>query len=248
MKRTQIQEKLLQETKYSKWYLNIIQNAQSQNRTKLSKSHEDYIYYENHHILPKSIFIEYSNLKENSWNSVLLTSREHVLCHKLIFKHYDKINFTHGKIKMAWALEGMRVHSGENLNHSEETKEKMREFRKKNGVWNKGKTGVQEAWNKGLTKENSKIVRKMSDQKIGNKNPMFGRTGKNHHNSDQTILFDNIGNIVGEFESKRQLSKFCSENSIPLNGLYKNKGVEYLDGSRNGRYVKFNGWRLISCS
>ena len=42
MNKTQIQEKLLQSTKYSRWYLNIIENANNQNRVKLKKINEDY--------------------------------------------------------------------------------------------------------------------------------------------------------------------------------------------------------------
>ena len=37
MTRTELQEKLIKETKYSKWYLNIIENAKSQNVKKLGE-------------------------------------------------------------------------------------------------------------------------------------------------------------------------------------------------------------------
>jgi len=87
-----IQSHLVQETNYSRTYLNIILNAQQANRTKLKKSHKDYVYYENHHILPKSIFPEYENLHYNKWNGVLLTAREHYICHALIWKHYKKLD------------------------------------------------------------------------------------------------------------------------------------------------------------
>ena len=72
--------------KYSKWYCNIVKTASNKNRKK-----NKIIYYENHHILPKSIFTEYKNLSGNKWNSVLLTPREHYICHLLLFKMFKEI-------------------------------------------------------------------------------------------------------------------------------------------------------------
>ena len=55
------------DNKYTKWYYNIIYKAKDikiKNQTEL------------HHILPKSLFPEYKNLKEHSWNGVNLTPEE----------------------------------------------------------------------------------------------------------------------------------------------------------------------------
>ena len=57
-----------------KIYESIIENAKLKNRNKL-----DGIYYENHHIIP--VCLNGSNKKENK---VLLTAREHFICHKLL--------------------------------------------------------------------------------------------------------------------------------------------------------------------
>ncbi len=164
MNRNQLQEKLLpkehhKETKYLKWYLNIIEKANYQNRKKLNKISEDYIYYENHHILPKAkgLFEKYSNLKDYKWNSVLLTAKEHFIVHLCIWKHYKSIKYTNGEIKMSRAVKRMQTSNEYNskqykyfrLNlscseetktkisransgrkHSEKTKEKIREIRK----------------------------------------------------------------------------------------------------------------------
>ena len=70
-----------QETKYIKWYFNIIGKALSENRIYDSKIHE------RHHILPRSLFSKYKNDKENL---VILTFREHFICHALLWKHYKK--------------------------------------------------------------------------------------------------------------------------------------------------------------
>lgn len=59
--------------KYTRWYYQIINNAKS--RTKIEG------YFEKHHIIPKSL--GGSNLKENL---VVLTAREHFICHWLLTK------------------------------------------------------------------------------------------------------------------------------------------------------------------
>lgn len=64
------------DNRYSKWYLALVGQAQAQSRTKLKKSDPLYIYYENHHIIPRSIF------KNN--DTVLLTPKEHFICHLLL--------------------------------------------------------------------------------------------------------------------------------------------------------------------
>lgn len=105
MTKKELQEKLGKETKYSRRYLKLLLHKQTLLRKKKSIHDYDYIYYENHHILPNSIFPEYKNLKEHSWNGVLLTYREHLLAHYLIYKHYNEINNTNGVIKMGNAMQ-----------------------------------------------------------------------------------------------------------------------------------------------
>jgi hypothetical protein len=70
---------------HQKIYDAIIQKAKSENRKKLRNNQENYVYYENHHILPKCL--GGSNDKENK---VLLTAREHFICHKLLIYIYPK--------------------------------------------------------------------------------------------------------------------------------------------------------------
>lgn len=87
--------KIFLKNKYSKWYLSIIEKAVLDNRKKSTQ-----IYYEKHHIIPKSIDPEFSNLKLNSWNGVLLTAKEHFICHLLLTKMVTGIYRT----KMVYAL------------------------------------------------------------------------------------------------------------------------------------------------
>jgi hypothetical protein len=66
--------------KYREWYIKIVNKAKSENRKKGQG-----IYYENHHILPRSLFPLWEKIKNNM---VLLTAREHFFCHQLLEKIY----------------------------------------------------------------------------------------------------------------------------------------------------------------
>jgi hypothetical protein len=72
--------------KYTRWYYNIIENALKETRIKLTHKYDNYTYYELHHILPKSLFPEYQSLSIYKWNGILLTAKEHFICHALLTK------------------------------------------------------------------------------------------------------------------------------------------------------------------
>ena len=84
---------MLLKSKYWIWYNKIIDKALLENRNKKDD------YYERHHIVPKSL-----GGTDDENNLVLLTAREHFICHYLLTK------FTNGKqkSKMIFALNGMR--------------------------------------------------------------------------------------------------------------------------------------------
>lgn len=67
--------------KYTIWYYNIITTATQHNRRKLSRDHINYVYYENHHIIPRSL-----GGGDDITNLVLLTPKEHYMCHMLLTK------------------------------------------------------------------------------------------------------------------------------------------------------------------
>lgn len=72
-----------------KVYNRIIDKAKSENRKRRRTYHPEYVYYEKHHILPKCI-----QGTDEEKNLVLLTGREHYICHKLltfIYKENKKI-------------------------------------------------------------------------------------------------------------------------------------------------------------
>lgn len=79
----------IEHNKYLLVYETIIENAQMENR----KKGKD-VYYELHHIIPKSILPEYTDLTKHKWNGVLLTPKEHFIVHRLLCK------FTTGKARI----------------------------------------------------------------------------------------------------------------------------------------------------
>lgn len=72
--------------KYSIIYYRIIDRALSENRKKTNPKLITHNYYELHHILPRSVYPEFVNLKKYKWNGVLLTAREHFIAHKLLVR------------------------------------------------------------------------------------------------------------------------------------------------------------------
>lgn len=68
---------------YHKIYGSIVLRAKSQNREKLDRSNDNFIYYERHHIIPRCL--KGNNSKDNL---VLLTAKEHFICHKLLVEIY----------------------------------------------------------------------------------------------------------------------------------------------------------------
>jgi len=78
--------------KYIATYGNIILKARLENRTKSEEN-----YYESHHITPRSL-----NGSNEPNNLVLLTAREHYLCHFLIYKYYKSIGDKPNMHKMVY--------------------------------------------------------------------------------------------------------------------------------------------------
>jgi len=74
-------------SKYSKWYFNIIENA---------KNRKEIFEYEKHHIVPRSM-----GGCDSDYNLVKLSFREHFICHLLLTKMcLDRQD----EVKMLWAL------------------------------------------------------------------------------------------------------------------------------------------------
>lgn len=191
-------------------YMKIIFKAKSENRR---KNHG--IYYEKHHILPKSLFPKWAKEKRNI---VLLTAKEHYFCHKLLMKIFPSqemslayIRLTHdGKRKVS-----MKDYEQAKILNSKIMSERLKN-KKMSGQWKKG----HEPWNKGkpthLNNEYSKALSK--GQKRRFENPEERRK-----NSERVKL--QMSSMTEE-EKKKRIEKI--KNTLKKNkiGCIKVKCVE----------------------
>jgi hypothetical protein len=150
---------------HQKVYESIIYRAKSQNRIKLRKSNPVYIYYENHHIIPRCL-----NGGEEKENKVLLTAREHFICHKLltyIYPNNQKIVYAFFRITFSKRL-GCKI-SSKDYAYAKELKASFHL--------------TKETKNKISIKTTGKIV---SD--ITCKNISKSKKDKHFHHSEKTIV------------------------------------------------------------
>lgn len=199
---------LFTETKYTRWYYDIINDASGKNRNK------KYDYYEDHHIIPKSL-----GGSDKRHNRVLLTAREHFICHLLLpkmsilpinrgkmayafFRFKDKT--ANSKLYESYKKEYSLLVSGENnpfygKTHTKDTKKKI------------SRLG---------TKHSPDTLKKMSNnavRKFGSDNPAFG--------------------VSKTYEQKRKQSEsLLGRIGVSKNGIHKRVHKELVQG-----YID-NGW------
>lgn len=177
-------------SKYTRWYYSIINRAKNQDRTK------GVIYYELHHIIPKSL-----GGTNDKTNLVLLTFKEHIVCHMLLCKmvvssahkakmYYalycltrtnNKEHFRYmTKFEQRKCLESYRIASSlrthlpfKGKNHSIETKEKIRNKR----------TGVST-----ISVEGRKSIIQSNKSDIRRRNVSLGLRGKPKSESHKLAL------------------------------------------------------------
>lgn len=131
--------------------------------------------------------------------------------------------------------------------HTNRTKaamsEKAKARYKKNGPTSGAFDNGHEAWNKGLSKNTSKSINTMAENRKGELNPMAGRCGKDHPNSVSVKLSNQAGEEINRFESIKEVKEYCYRNSIPFMGIYRafRMSKPYAVG---GQYKQFNGWSL----
>ena len=197
---------------YRHVYMKIISNAKKQGRSK-----NDGVYYEEHHILPKSLFPLWKS-RHNS-HTVLLTAREHFFCHKLLTKIYPspQMDFAlwkmvNGNPKLKKACSG-REYERIRMQHANNCSIRMQDnkYGCHKNQWLRGKKGDDyPEWFRQINSEShknpSEIVRKHysdSKKKYYSEHPMnaeqkrkISEALKNHYKN----------NGVSE-ETRRKLSK-----------------------------------------
>jgi len=248
--------------KYTKIYFNIIEKF-------IQEKFPKDVYGENHHILPYSL-----GGGNEAKNIVRLTAKAHYICHHLLTK-MTKGEYKHKMLKALWRMSHADQHkqpitasafnklreevalyqsisfTGEGnpfygRKHTTESRRKMSLSAKNRDPWNRGKITGQVVWNKGKTKNTDPTLRNISENRMGNKNPMFGKTGKDHPHSKLFSIYNDNNIKLQSFYTLIEFRQYCIENKIPVNGLYKSlkNNTNYLDGSKNKRFAKFNNWYL----
>lgn len=144
---------------YQKIYNDLIFKAKSENRRKLKRDDQNYVYYEKHHIIPRCL-----GGNNKSSNLVLLYPREHYICHKLLVEIYPKEKgLIHAMIMMCKCdRDGQRNY----IVSSREFQRYRELFVKDMSIRIKG--------------ENNPMY-----GKVGEKNPFFGK----HHSEELVIGF-----------------------------------------------------------
>lgn len=153
------------QNKYTRWYYNIVQRAQSRVLTDT--------YTEKHHIIPRSI-----GGNNSVENLVRLTAREHFICHLLLTK------MTEGKNRrsMSYAAWQMTFMNGRpRHNACSRTYEYLRR------LLSETYTGVPKTYSWWTGKRHTeKTLLRQSEVKRGSKNPNFGVIQKHEWNQKKS--------------------------------------------------------------
>ncbi|MCK5375395.1 MAG: hypothetical protein KAJ40_08920, partial [Alphaproteobacteria bacterium] len=178
---------MFEHNKYLKIYTNICQNAVLRTRPTG--------YCESHHILPKSIYPEFEDVKLHPWNSVYLTAREHFIVHRLLTKcatgdakqsmiYAAWMMATSGKTRVtartyavlkeaASQANKNRIQPMQGKHHSEETKEKIRQGNLGKTVSAETRANIGAASKGRIPSDETRA--KISVAQIGDKNHMYGK-------------------------------------------------------------------------
>ena len=103
-------------------------------------------YTEKHHICPKAkdLFPEYSSFKENPWNKINLSARQHYVAHLLLFKIYGR--------PMAYAL-----HCLANMSNSNQKRSKNKLYSDAKEEYSKRMSSLASERNKRLIEEGNHV-------------------------------------------------------------------------------------------
>jgi hypothetical protein len=155
------------DNKYTKWYFNIITNARLQDRKK-----KQGIYYERHHIIPRGM--DGSN---ESSNLILLTAKEHFLCHLLLTK------MTNGQAyhKMIYALNSFIITNKHTAVNSKLYQRLKEEYSRINSINKMGENN--HFYGKRHSEDTLQIIRENRKQQ-----EIFGMVGKKHSAASKKLM------------------------------------------------------------
>lgn len=210
---------------YRRLYNSVIQNAKSQKRLKHSG-----VYFEKHHILPRSLGGD--NSKDNT---VLLTAREHFLAHWLLWK----IEEGEAKNKMAYAFFKMCRKSEFRSTRPSTTGYKYEIARKANAVAMRNLH-----LDKVVSKETRQKMSIFASARTGEKNSFFGKTHTVENKRKQSerakvthkgegnpnVKIWNIKFPDGDVKSIKCLKQFCANLGVSVYKMRTNSipGYEFI--------------------
>jgi hypothetical protein len=180
---------------YTKIYNNIIINAKELNRSKKSE------YLESHHIIPKSI-----GGTDDKENLVLLTAKEHFICHHLLTKICKNNNKLHSAFWMMFVCESSNQQRYKKFTSVTYQLAKQNRAKIQSDYW-KIKTN-----NPNNYRSNK-----------GENNPMFGscRTGETNP------FFGKQHTHETKLDLSRKIKEYYSNNANPTtNSIWINNGIK----------------------
>jgi hypothetical protein len=230
---------------HQKLYDSIIKNALLQNRTKLSKNNFNYIYYEEHHIIPKCL--NGTNEKENL---VLLTAKEHFVCHKLLtYIYINNRKMICALHKMAFSKRYGKIVSGRDYEYirilfnntpiSEETRNKIINSLIGN-TRNKGKIRSEET--KLNLKKRDRSNWKISENGLNNIKIANSKPKSEIHKNKlrQNRIGKNFNELFGEEKANEIKNKIsiASKNRKPISEETRNKISKIHKGKKISNETK----------
>lgn len=190
------------QNKYSRWYFFIVQRAKSQERKKTKTN-----YFEKHHIVPKSL-----GGKNDSVNLVLLSSKEHLICHLLLCHMCEES-------KDKWKMICSYHYLSDNGKIKGKKYESLKKFLSKNHPGkgkpksNEHKQKIRSYWSK-----EKRLERSISFS--GNNNPFFGRNHTEEHKLNASV---NNPTKRPEVREKMKKPKNCTNRHVPCSEAKKAK-------------------------
>lgn len=214
---------MFNESKYTKWYYIIVNNAKERQIFDTEQ------YYEKHHIIPKSL-----NGSNNKNNIVKLTGKEHYVAHLLLLKMCDN---TKDKRKMAYSFNRMCQKGKWTTNrYNSNLYEYHRKIRAKNlsgkgnGMFGKKHTAVTK-----LKMRNKRLgnVKSNTPENLEKKRQKWLISNPNYNKESASKIVDKNSKLwelispTGEILIIKNLTKYCRENNLNqpnLSSKGKHKG------------------------
>jgi hypothetical protein len=191
------------DNKYTRWYYTIINNRKINTPPESS-------YTESHHIIPRSFFINTDNEYKKGWlpgnpdvshNTILLTGREHALCHWLLTKMVEYDSQAYHLMTLSFNMMGVKgEHQGRSFTRMitrAYERNKSEAMRSLSTVLKEQYANGRETWNKGKKLEDEKY------RKGGRKNKGLKRSDETR----QLIAASKIGKKQSEETSEKKRQK-----------------------------------------